>query len=132
MAGKTFSIILATVMLIVLLFSTAGIYTLTAFTVAQRRREIGVRSALGAQPRRLVTGIFRRALVPVAGGAIVGSLVAVLIDFYLPIDEVVGQNVPGVIPASAALMVVIGLLAASGPARRALRIDPAAALRDDG
>ena len=51
---------LAGLMLGVVLFSAAGIYTLMAFTVVGRRREISIRSALGASPGRLIAGIFRR------------------------------------------------------------------------
>ena len=67
----------------IVLFSVAGIYTLMAFTVVQRRREIGIRSALGASPLRLVLGIFRRVLVPVSAGVALGGLTALLLDFYL-------------------------------------------------
>ncbi len=121
---------LAAVMLSVLLLSAAGLYALMSFTVAQRRREIGIRSALGAQPRRLLAGIFRRALGQVAVGVVVGVLAALILGAYLPIEEMGGWNVPGVLPAAAALMIAVGLLAAAGPARRVLRIDPAEALRD--
>jgi ABC-type antimicrobial peptide transport system permease subunit len=41
-----------------------------------------------------------------------------------------GQNIPGILPACAALMIAVGLLAAAGPARRAIRINPTDALRD--
>jgi predicted permease len=121
--------ILGAVMLIALLFSMAGIYTLTTFIVARRWREIGLRSALGAQPARLVVGIFGRAAVPLVIGAIVGCALALLIESSLPIDEAGGQRIPGVVLASATLMTVAGLLAVAGPARRAVRIDPTEALR---
>ncbi len=73
---------LAGVMLGVLLLSAAGVYTLLAFAVVQRRREIGIRSALGAQPLTLIAGLFRRVLVPVAVAAGVGVLGAALLDYY--------------------------------------------------
>jgi hypothetical protein len=114
----------------VLLLSAAGMYALMSFTVSQRRREIGIRSALGAQPRRLLAGIFGRALGQVAIGAIAGVLVALLISYYLPVSEMGGWEVPGVLPAAASLMVIIGLLALIGPARRGLRIDPIEELRE--
>ncbi|MBI4473566.1 MAG: hypothetical protein HY646_12935, partial [Acidobacteria bacterium] len=57
----------------IVLFSVAGIYTLMAFTVVQRRREIGIRSARGASPQRLVLVIFRRVLVPVSAGVALGG-----------------------------------------------------------
>ena len=124
-----FGFMLGAVMLIVLLFSMAGIYTLMAFIVAQRWREIGVRAALGAQPRQLLIGIFGRAAVPLLIGAMAGCALAVLLQSSLPINEAGGRSIPGIVPASAALMIVIGLLAVAGPARRANRIDPTEALR---
>ena len=125
-----FGLVLVTVMAIVLLFTMAGNYTLMAFTVAQRWREIGLRSALGAPRRVLVTEIFGRALVPVVAGAVVGGLVALLIDSKVELTQVGGWSIPGIVPACATLMIVVGLLAVIGPARRALQIDPAVALRD--
>jgi len=121
---------LAVVTLSVLLLSAAGMYALMSFTVNQRRREIGIRSALGAQPRRLLAGIFRRALRQLGVGAIAGLLVAIVLDFYVPIELVGGWNIPAVIPAAAALMITIGLLSAFGPARRGLKVEPTEALRD--
>jgi predicted permease len=121
--------VLGTPMVIVLLFSMAGMYTLMAFIVAQRWREIGVRAALGARPRQLLIGIFGRAAVPLFIGAIVGCGIALRLHSHLPIAEAGGRSIPGVVPASAALMIVVGLLAVAGPARRAVRIDPTEALR---
>ena len=124
-----FGSMLGAVTLIVLLFSMAGMYTLMAFIVAQRWREIGVRAALGAQPRRLLLGIFGRAAVPLLIGAMAGCAIALRLHSSLPIAEAGGRSIPGIVPASAALMIVVGLLAVAGPARRAIRIDPAEALR---
>ena len=121
--------IVGAVTLSVLLLSVAGLYALMSFAVNQRRREIGIRSALGAQPRRLLAAIFRRALGQVAAGFVVGILLALLVDYYLPIEVAGGRNVPGVIPGAAVFMIVVGLLAALGPARRGLRVDPTEALR---
>src|SRR6185295_8555862 len=97
-------LVLLTVIVIVVLFTMAGNYTLMAFTVAQRWREIGLRSALGAQPRVLVKNIFGRALIPVAAGAIVGCVVALLIDANLEAAQAGGLRIPGIVPACAALM----------------------------
>lgn len=125
----TFGFVLGAVMVIVFLFSMAGLYTLMTFIVAQRWREIGVRLALGAQPRQLLGGIFGRALVPLTLGAIVGCAVALRLHSWLPIAEAGGQSIPGIVPISAALVIGVGLLAAAGPARRAIRVDPTEALR---
>jgi hypothetical protein len=124
-----FGYMLGAVTLIVILFSMAGMYTLMAFIVAQRWREIGVRAALGAQPRQLLIGIFGRAAVPLLIGAMAGCAIALRLHSSLPIAEAGGRSIPGIVPASAALMIVVGLLAVAGPARRAIRIDPTEALR---
>jgi predicted permease len=125
----TFATMVGAALLIVLLLSTAGIYALMTFIVSQRWREIGVRLALGAPPRRLLVGIFGRAAIPLMVGAVVGCAVAIGLHSSLPIAEVGGESIPGIVPASAAFMIVIGLLAVAGPARRAIRIDPTEALR---
>jgi len=128
--ATTFGTVLVTVMIIVLLFTMASNYTLMAFTVAQRWREIGLRSALGAQQRVLVMDIFGRALLPVLAGAVVGAALALVLDAHVQTLEIGAASIPGVVPACAMIMAGIGLLALIGPVRRALRIDPAVALRE--
>ena len=120
---------LTAVTLSVLLLSAAGMYALMSFTVNQRRREIGIRSALGAQPRRLLAGIFRRALGQLAAGTAAGVLLALLLDHYIPAEQAGGWDIPGIVPAAAAFMLLVGLFATAGPARRGLRVDPTEALR---
>jgi ABC-type antimicrobial peptide transport system permease subunit len=115
----------------ILLLSAAGLYALTAFTVAQRRREIGIRSALGAQPGHLVAAVFRRAFWQIGAGSAAGMLAAYLVRRYVPIEQVGGLPIPGILPAAAAFMLLVGVLAALGPARRGLRIDPTEALRSE-
>jgi putative ABC transport system permease protein len=117
----------------IVLFSVAGIYTLMAFTVVQRRHEIGIRSALGASPLRLVLGIFRRVLVPVSAGVALGGLTALLLDFYLsPLLFVRegGRPLPWILPVAEAFILLVGIVAVFGPARRALGVDPVEALRE--
>jgi putative ABC transport system permease protein len=115
----------------VLLLSAAGLYALMAFTVAQRRREIGIRSALGAQPGHLVAAVFRRAFWQIGAGSAAGMLAAYLIGRYVPIEQIGGLPIPGILPGAAAFMLLVGVLAALGPARRGLRIDPTEALRSE-
>jgi len=114
-----------------LLLSAAGLYALMAFTVAQRRREIGIRSALGAQPGRLMAAVFRRAFWQIAAGSAVGMLGAYLVGRYVPIELIGGLPIPGILPGAAAFMLLVGVVAALGPARRGLRIDPTEALRSE-
>jgi putative ABC transport system permease protein len=60
----------------VLLLSAAGIYALMSFTVAQRTREIGIRTALGAHPRRILLNVFGRVTMQLVVGVLLGSLLA--------------------------------------------------------
>lgn len=116
-----------------LVFATVGIYTLTSFAVVQRSREIGIRSALGASPLRLVAGIFRRVLAPVFAGVALGGVTAILLDFYLsPVlfNYPEGGRLPWILPAAEALVLLVGVVALSGPALRALRVDTVEALQE--
>ncbi|MBS1829343.1 MAG: ABC transporter permease [Acidobacteria bacterium] len=112
------------------LLSSAGVYALMSFTVSQRRREIGIRMALGAGHTRIITAVFSRALLQLAAGAASGAIVATAFTKML----VSGGNRPPnpfVLPAVALLMVGVGFLAALGPTRRSLSIQPTQALRDE-
>jgi putative ABC transport system permease protein len=112
----------------VLLLSAAGIHALVAFTVNNRRREIGIRAALGANRRRILVGVLARAARQLGVGATVGLLVAVLVDRASG-GLVMSGRALVLIPATAAFALVIGVFAAAGPARRALRVEPTEAIR---
>jgi len=90
-----------------LLLSAAGLYALMAFTVAQRRREIGIRSALGAPPGQLVAAVFRRAFMQIGAGAAAGILAAYIVERYVPIEQIGGLPIPGVLPGAAAFMLFV-------------------------
>lgn len=117
------------------LFAVAGIYTLMAFAVVQRRREIGIRSALGASPIRLVAGVGRRVLLPVSAGAVLGGVAAILVRYFMsPLlfdEEGSSHAMPGLLLAAEACVLVIGALAVLGPARRALAINVSETIRND-
>jgi predicted permease len=116
------------VVVTVLLLSAAGIYALTSFTVSQRRKEIGIRAAMGADARQLLRGIFTKAALQLAGGVAVGIALALLVD-WVSDGEMLGSFGRGVLPVTAVFMVIVGLFATIGPARRGLRIQPTEALR---
>jgi putative ABC transport system permease protein len=113
----------------VLLLSAAGMYALMSFAVAQRTREIGIRSALGANPRRLLLSIFGRVIRQLGLGLLVGSAISGAV--FLNTDLSAGRATTLLLTV-AAIMLVVGLLAALGPARRSLRIQAIEALRTDG
>ena len=117
--------VVAFVGFMVLLLSATGIHSLMAFTVARRTREIGIRAALGAHPRRIVTGIFSRAFLQLGSGVAVGSGIAALWGLNSP------RSV-AILAGAVAVMMTVGLLACAIPLRRALRIHPTEALRMEG
>jgi hypothetical protein len=112
----------------VVLLSTAGIYALMSFTVTRRRREIGIRSALGAGSGRVISGILSTAMwqigLGVAIGVIGAPIIATLAGNSSTPKELLVNGLALVVT-----MVVVGLLATVGPARRALRVHPTEALR---
>lgn len=120
---------IAAVTVSVLLLSAAGVYAMMSFTVARRRREIGIRAALGASPRRVLGGIFARASAQLGAGVLAGLVLAAALDRLA--GDVLGDRVRLLLPAVAALMVGVGLLAALGPARRGLAVQPTEALREE-
>ena len=111
---------------IVLVLSAAGIYAMMSCTVSQRKREIGIRTALGGQQRRILGAIFARAFGQLGAGAILGMSFAFLLG---PDSPPMDGYRTIVVPIVAASLVCVGLLAASGPARRALGVSPSEALR---
>jgi putative ABC transport system permease protein len=120
---------LAGVTLSVLGLSAAGIYALMSFTVERRRKEIGIRSALGANPARIIGSIFSRTLAQLGMGGVLGLLVAVMIDSASG-GELIGGGAVWVLPSVVAIMCLVGLVATWVPARRGLRVSPTEALRE--
>lgn len=119
---------IASVVCLGLFLSAAGIFSLMSVSVARRTREIGLRTALGATPSRLLASIFVRALVLVGSGIAVGNLVLLLAVALGP--EVELADVAGALLITSAVMLTVGLLACVEPARRALRIHPTDALKE--
>jgi ABC-type antimicrobial peptide transport system permease subunit len=113
----------------VLLLSAAGIYAMMSFTVAKRRREIGIRTALGADGRRVLMGIFGRASAQIAAGIAAGLGLSAVLEWSG--GDLVGGRASIFFPIVAALMFGVGLLAAVGPARRGLAVQPTEALREE-
>ena len=125
-ALRLLALAVAVVTLSVLLLSAAGIYALLSFTVARRTREIGIRAALGAHPRRLLWNVFGRVLWQIAAGVVLGSVVSAGL---LSATTVTANEAVSLIIAVAVIMSAVGVMAASGPAWRSLRIHPSEALR---
>jgi predicted permease len=122
-------LVMEIITLSVTLLSVAGIYALMQFTITRRRREIGIRAALGAMPRQLLVREMGRVMRQIAIGIVVGLVIAGSADRGMrgAWDDR-GLSILGVV---AVLMVAIGILAALRPAISALRIQPTEALRSD-
>ena len=124
---------------VALLLSLAGLYSVMAFTVSRRTREIGVRVALGGSRRRIVTAIFRRPLIQMGLGVLAGiSVIAVVTALYPYSDGPGAGDAQGLSPTAiamqlgyAAVMFGVCLLACVVPTRRALNIEPTVALRTE-
>jgi ABC-type lipoprotein release transport system permease subunit len=121
---------LALVVFSVLLLSGAGIYAMMSFTIAQRRKEIAIRAALGADPRHLLWSVFARSAGQLASGVAVGIAAAILIGVLNGGDAWDSERAL-LLTVMSALMLTVGLLASVGPARRGLRIQPTEALREN-
>ena len=111
--------------------SAIGIYGVLAFGVAQRVRELGIRQALGAEPRAILTLVLSQGLRTVGLGLGVGLLGAVVMTRYLQsLLFGVGPYDLTVFVGVTALLLAVALGACYVPARRATRIDPTTALRE--
>ena len=129
-ALNTVALALGVALLSVLLLSAAGIYALMSFAVAQRRREIAIRTALGAQASRLLGDIFGQALRQISLGVALGVGAVLLLDGTAEGELLRGNGGP-LLATMVIVMSVVGLFAALGPARRGLLIDPSEVLKGE-
>jgi ABC-type antimicrobial peptide transport system permease subunit len=113
-----------------LLLCVAGLYGLLAYVVSQRTRELGVRLALGAQRGDLLWLVMRQASVMLVSGVVIGLILALasgrMVRSYL---YGVSARDGWTLGFVAVILLVVGLLAAYLPARRAAAVDPMEALR---
>jgi putative ABC transport system permease protein len=115
-----------------LLLAVAGVYGVTAYGVAQRTREIGVRMALGALPSQVTGLILREESRMALAGILAGGLGAVaLLRAMRSLLYGVTETDPLTLLAVAALLALVALGACFVPVRRAARLDPLTALRDE-
>jgi predicted permease len=117
----------ALVTLSILLLSAAGMYALMSFTITRRRREIGIRAALGAGPRGVLVSVLAKAARQIGIGIVTGVALVLLMQSVA--TNGMSVRVAVLMLAVAVLMAAVGLMAAIGPARRALRIQPTEALK---
>jgi predicted permease len=132
--GSTYVLaaMLTVIGLVALLLSAAGIYGVVSHAVAQRRREIGVRLALGARQGAIVRMVVGQGTKPVIVGSLIGLLAAVAIAFWsaTALPEIESRDPLNYIVV-AATIAAVALAASYLPARRAASIDPVTALRQE-
>jgi putative ABC transport system permease protein len=132
-ASRRFSTqLLGAFAILALVLAAVGIYGVMAFMVGQRTREIGIRIALGANPRAVVRLVLGQALVLAGGGVVAGVLAAALVTRLLAglLFEVRSTD-PVTYTTIALLLAMTAAIAAWRPARKAASVDPISALRAD-
>ncbi len=117
---------------VAVLLAAIGLFGVTAYLVAQRTREIGVRLALGADRRDIFRLILGRGIALAATGAVIGVCGAFWLTRVMQsLVFSVSTTDPATFVAVPALLVLVALLACYIPARRAMKVDPVVALRCD-
>ena len=129
---------------IALLLAAVGLYSVMAYSVAQRTQEIGVRMALGAQPAHVLGMVVRQGLVLTVAGLVAGSALAIALGRAVASVSFTnsgmganarllgsGANDPLIYVAAAVFLCVVAALASYLPARRAASVDPMQALRTE-
>ncbi len=115
-----------------LLLASLGLYAVLSYGVAQRRREIGLRIALGAHSGSVVGMIVKRGVALTAAGLAVGLGLAWAAARAMSAQLFgIGANDPATLLGMVGVLIVIALVASSAPAIRAARVDPMEALRQD-
>ena len=117
---------------IALALAMIGIYGVLAYSVARRTSEIGLRAALGATPGKILALVLRQGMTPIVIGVVIGAGGALWLSRFL---TSLLYSIQPADPATYASVIALVLLAALAscviPARRALRVDPAVALREE-
>jgi predicted permease len=122
--------LLATFALVALALAAVGIYGTTSYYVAHRTRDIGLRLALGARPRRVLREVVWQGVALSMAGIVVGVAAAIaLTRTFASLLFGIGAADPATYAAVALLLACVAAIASLAPARRASRVDPLIALR---
>jgi putative ABC transport system permease protein len=131
-APRFYAMMVAAFAALALILAAVGIYGVMAYTVAQRRTEIGVRLALGAAERQILVLVLGDSLKLTAIGLVIGTAAALVVSRSMQsLLFGVRQTDPATYTLTALVLVLVGLGASYVPARRAMRTDPMTALRTE-
>ena len=117
---------------VALLLSSVGVYGVTSYSVARQRGEIGVRIALGGQPRTILRAVLARIAAFVVAGTVAGLLTVLWLSRYVaPLLFGLEPRDPATLVTSMLILMGVAALAGGVPAWRATRVDPAHVLREN-
>jgi predicted permease len=123
--------LITTFSILALVLAAVGTYSSLAYAVAQRRRELAIRLALGAQPANVVRLVVQRGAVLAVAGVCIGVVGSFALTRGLhSLLYQTSATDPSVFAGAAALLIVVAIVACIVPTRRATRVDPIAALRE--
>jgi putative ABC transport system permease protein len=115
-----------------LVLASVGLYGVLSYAVVQRRREIGLRMAMGATPSNVLGMVVRRGMGMTAAGLVAGVVAALAIGQAMnALLYGVSSSEPLTFAVTAAVLLVVALIACAVPARRASKLDPMTALREE-
>jgi len=116
--------------ILTMLLGMAGLFGVLSHLVSRRRREMGLRMALGAEPAQIRALVIRDGFQPVASGLIMGYLIAIAVRFILPFPDRLSAEDLLVFVLAPVPIVVAAFVACYWPARQASRVDPNVALKE--
>jgi len=117
---------------IALLLASVGLYAVVAHSVNQRTQEIGIRMAVGASTRDILSLVFRQGMLPLAIGLSIGLVVSLGVNRFLKAQLVnISPSDPITLAVASAALILSAMLGCFIPARRAMRVDPVDALRHE-
>jgi putative ABC transport system permease protein len=128
-SDRGMAILMASISVVLLAITAAGIVGLTSFWVGQRRKQIGVRRALGATRHDILSYFLTENLLIGLGGVLLGGVLALILNLWMMKQFEVARLAPGYVLAGVVTLLLLGQCAVLAPALRASRVPPVEATR---